>query len=213
MTSLSAKDLADQLLSDATCLNEGERHLVGIAGPPGSGKSTLVETLAKMLEDQVPGGVAIVAMDGYHFDDVVLHEKGWHSRKGAAHTFDVGGLFNLLQRLARNEEAFVTAPVFDRSIETARAGANIIPQSARLILVEGNYLLLDDPPWQQLLPLFDRTVMIRVDEAELIRRLEQRWVHHGLTPEEIRIKLEENDLPNGRLIYEKSIQAELEITN
>lgn len=187
---------------------EGERKILAIAGAPGSGKSTLVETLANTLSASYPGCSAVLPMDGFHFDDEVLVPRGWRDRKGAPHTFDVGGLKSVLMRLRNNEEEYVAVPRFDRSIEIARAGALIIDRSVRLILAEGNYLLLNEPPWNCLAPLFDNTVMIQTSEATLINRLKKRWIDYELDDAAIRKKLEENDLPNGRLVYRNSQQPD-----
>ena len=143
-------------------------------------------------------------MDGYHFDDVVLDQRRLHDRKGAPQTFDVGGLASMLARLKRNTELEIAVPVFDRDIEIARAGAAIIPRTARHILVEGNYLLLDCAPWSDLVASFDTTIMITADMAVLRRRLELRWKEVSLTPSQISSKIEGNDLANAKLVLDCS---------
>ena len=191
----------------------GQRFLVAIAGAPGAGKSTLADQLARDLNETRADCAAVVPMDGFHLDDIVLNQRGWRARKGAPHTFDVAGLGHLLGRMRKNTEAEIAIPVFDRSIEIARAGARFIPQSVDILLVEGNYLLLDQDPWSGLTPAFDLTVMISVEEDELIRRLQGRWVRHGLSPQEIEDKLEENDMPNGRLVIAASRIADVILTS
>jgi pantothenate kinase len=147
-------------------------------------------------------------MDGFHLDDEVLVPRGWRPRKGAPHTFDTGGLLATLDRLRCNDEPWIAVPRFDRSIEIARAGAILIPADVRLVVAEGNWLLLDDPPWPRLAPLFDITVMLDVAEDVLEARLRDRWVRHGLTEAGIREKLEDNDLPNARLVRDGSRPAD-----
>lgn len=180
--------------------------LTAIAGPPGAGKSALADRLAGRLNQDAPGSAAVLPMDGYHFDDMVLVPRGLRARKGAPETFDVTGLYHMLRRLRRNEEAEIAVPVFDRQIEIARAGGRLIAKSVRHVVVEGNYLLLDRPGWSELRDLFDVTIMVTVPEPVLRRRLEQRWA--GLSPEEMRAKLEGNDLPNGRLVQSQSVGAD-----
>jgi pantothenate kinase len=181
------------------------RVIAAIAGAPGSGKSTLAEKLVGKLNGRKPGLAAVLPMDGYHYDDLHLVPAGLRPRKGAPHTFDVGGLYHTLQRLRAREEAEVFVPVFDRKIEIARAGARLIPASVGVIVVEGNWLLLDQAPWDRLHPLFDLTALVDVAEHTLRARLRSRWERYGLTEAEIVEKLEENDLPNGRLVRDGSI--------
>lgn len=175
------------------------RQVMAIVGAPGAGKSTLVDRLAESLG----AAVAVLPMDGFHFDDAVLHQMGRRPWKGAPDTFDVGGLRSTLARLRDPAEGAVAVPVFDRDLEISRGSARLIDPAARLILVEGNYLLLNADPWPSLRPLFDLTIRIEVPEAELRRRLTRRWEGYGLTEEQIAFKLDENDLPNGRVVMQQ----------
>jgi len=189
----------------------GRRGLVALAGPPGAGKSTLAEALVGRLNAAAPGSAAVLPMDGYHLDDWLLNARGWRARKGAPHTFDLGGFAHMLRRLRANDEDEVLVPVFDRSIEIARGAARAIPKSVRHVIVEGNYLLLDAPGWRALRPLFDLTVMIEVPESILRRRLEDRW--HDLTGPALTAKMEGNDLPNMALVLRQSLPADLVLRN
>lgn len=196
------------LLQEALVLLEAPgRKFLAIAGAPGSGKSTTVEMLFDRLEAARPGLTAVLPMDGFHYDDAVLHAMGRRPWKGAPDTFDVGGLASAVQRLSAGTET-VAVPVFDRDLEISRGSARLIGPEAQLILVEGNYLLLERAPWDQLAPLFDKTVMIEVPEDILAERLRARWLHYNLSEDQIRAKLEENDLPNGRTVISDSRQAD-----
>jgi pantothenate kinase len=189
------------------------RVILAMAGAPGSGKSTLADKLVAKLNARRTGQAAVLPMDGYHYDDLYLVPAGLRPRKGAPHTFDVGGLYHTLLRLRAADEADVAVPVFDRQIEIARAGARLIPASVPVIVVEGNWLLLDQTPWNRLRPLFDITVLVDVPEYALRARLRGRWERLGLTEAEITAKLEENDLPNGRLVYQGSIAPDWVLRN
>ena len=182
------------------------RSITAIAGPPGAGKSTLAEDVADALNADEPGSAAVFPMDGYHYDDLVLVPRGLRPRKGAPETFDVAGFAHMLGRLRENADREVAVPVFDRSIEIARAGARMIPQTVRHLIVEGNYILLDSGDWRLLHKHYDTTVLIDVPEAELRRRLTERW--KDLEPEAFAFKMEENDLPNGRLVRTGSIKPD-----
>ena len=188
------------------------RVIVALAGAPGSGKSTVAAALADRLNAGRPGVAGVLAMDGYHYDDLVLVPLGKRARKGAPDTFDVAGLRHMLERLRAGDEALVAVPVFDRSLEIARAGARLIGGAVRIIIVEGNWLLLAQEPWDSLRPLFDLTVLIEVPEATLRQRLTARWQGYGLTPDEIAQKIEGNDLPNARLVAGASITPDYRLT-
>lgn len=181
------------------------RLMVAIAGPPGAGKSTMTERLLAALP---AGEAALVPMDGFHFDNAVLDEKALRSRKGAPESFDFDGLETAPQRI-RMAGAPVAVPLFDRELDLARAAAALVPPGARFVLVEGNYLLLDRPPWSGLASLFDLTVFIEVPIAELERRLLARWTGLGRDAEAARAWVEGNDLPNARLVVEASRRADI----
>ena len=181
------------------------RFLTALAGPPGAGKSTLAAELVSALGQ----GAKAVPMDGFHYDDAVLIARGARARKGAPDTFDAQGFFHLLRRLRVEDE--VAIPLFDRDLEISRAGADIVTAEDRLLVVEGNYLLLNEAPWPEAAPLFDLTVWIDVPEAELDRRLQARWAHYGKTPAEARAWIDSNDLPNIRRVTQNSRAADVNI--
>lgn len=191
----------------------GGRVIAGIAGAPGSGKSTVAERLCDALNATAPGMAAVLPMDGYHYDDLHLVPAGLRPRKGAPETFDVGGLYHTLKRLRARDEAFVAVPVFDRDIEIARAGARMIPADVPVIVAEGNYLLLGQEPWSRLRPMFDVAVLVDVPEPVLRERLTARWQHYKLTPDEIAWKLDGNDLPNGRFVMAESRDEDFRLPN
>lgn len=188
------------LLARLEGLAQDRRWIVAIAGAPASGKSTVAERLAGQLP-----GAAVLPMDGFHYDDAVLDGWGLRSRKGSPPTFDVDGLAHMLARLAGDDGRPVAVPVFDRRLEISRAGARIIGPEVRLIICEGNYLLLDDPAWQPLAAYFDLTVMVETPLEVLETRLLRRWKGQPEGP----AKVAENDLPNARLVVERSRCADL----
>lgn len=185
------------------------RYITGIAGPPGSGKSTVAGKLAEALNAREAGSAAVFPMDGFHYDDAVLNARGWRPRKGAPHTFDVGGFASLLTRLRDNREEEIAVPVFDRDLEISRNAARIIPSTVRHLIVEGNYLLLDAPLWSDL--SFDTTVYLEVPIDEVERRLLSRW--KDLTGDALIQKMEANDMPNARLVVEHRRPSEFVLRN
>ena len=182
------------------------RYMVAIAGAPASGKSTLAENLANTLS---AGGEAavVVPMDGFHFDDIILNARGQHPRKGAPFTFDVAGFDVLLKRI-RSGEPDIAIPVFDRAMELSRAAAGIVGEEARIILVEGNYLLLKQPPWNRLRPLFDFSIFLNVPREELERRLIRRWLDHGFDMTYAVNWIASNDGPNIMEVITNSAAAD-----
>jgi len=201
----SAQALAKEVIARA----EGHaRFCIALAGPPGAGKSTLADALTAALEAASPGEVAVVPMDGFHFDDAILVARGQRARKGSPETFDVGGLDSILRRIRAGGEP-VAVPVFDRSMELARAGARIIEPHHRLVVVEGNYLLLDEAPWTGLADIFDLTISLDVSEGLLRERLLRRWRDLGFTAEAAEVWAESNDLPNARRVIAGNRPADL----
>jgi pantothenate kinase len=186
-----------------------QRFIVAIAGPPGSGKSTLAERLHEVLPEDKS---AVVAMDGFHFDDAVLNGRGLRPRKGAPETFDYAGFAALLRRI-RDAEPEIAIPVFDRSMELSRAGAAIVGSDIKFILVEGNYLLLDEEPWSALSGLFDFSIFVDVPRPELERRLMGRWRGHGKSDDDARAWIASNDLPNVERVLARRRNADLIVTH
>jgi pantothenate kinase len=184
-----------------------QRFMVGIAGPPGAGKSTLSAALREALVAQGESAI-VVPMDGFHFDDVVLNARGHRPRKGAPFTFDVLGFEVLLKRIKAREQD-IAIPVFDRNMELSRAAADIVTDEAKFILVEGNYLLLKSAPWSRLKPLFDFTLFINVTEPELERRLMGRIMSHGYDETYAKNWIASNDLLNIREVQAGSAKADV----
>ncbi|MCY4196373.1 MAG: nucleoside/nucleotide kinase family protein [Rhodobacteraceae bacterium] len=188
---------------------EHRRCMIAVAGPPASGKSTFADQLALHLNERQPNDAAVLPMDGFHFDNQVLVSKGWLHRKGAPHTFDIAGLSHILSRLRHNNDTAVAVPVFDRDLEISRAGARLIDTNVRHVIVEGNYLLLGQPPWDKLKRSFDLTVYLDVPAEIIEKRLAERWRH--LSSLEATRKIEYNDLPNAELVHRESQPADITI--
>ncbi|MFC7262568.1 nucleoside/nucleotide kinase family protein [Streptomyces lutosisoli] len=170
----------DDLLERAASLvRPGRRALLGIAGSPGAGKTTLAERLVRELNGDGPAWVAHVPMDGFHLADVELNRLGRRDRKGAPDTFDAAGYAALLRRLREDEDDLVYAPGFERTLEQPIAGAVPVPRTARLIVTEGNYLLLRDDGWARARSQLDEVWFCEVEEAERLRRLVARHEEFG----------------------------------
>ncbi|MBB5043045.1 nucleoside triphosphate hydrolase [Shinella fusca] len=185
------------------------RFLVGLAGPPAAGKSTLAEALRENLLARGESA-EILPMDGFHMDNAILAERGLLQRKGVPESFDGRGFVDIVNALKR-AEGEVLVPVFDRSRELAVNAARAIPLETRFVLAEGNYLLFRDAPWDRLDGVFDFTIFVGPPYKVLEERLRQRWLGYALPADEIQWKLYGNDLPNGKRILENSRPADLHL--
>lgn len=186
----------------------GRRTLIGIAGSPGAGKTTLARALVAALRD---GGThaAHVPMDGFHLADVALERLGRRDRKGAPDTFDPAGYAALLARLAAGDA--VWAPAFERDLEQPIAQSIEVTTDVTVVVSEGNYLLLDRPEWVAARQWFTETWFARVDGALRVRRLIERHVQFGKTPDEARAWVLRTDEVNARLVEASADRADLRV--
>lgn len=159
--------------------------IVGIVGAPGSGKSTLAAlVLAELIAGPDPVAAALVPMDGYHLAQHVIDAAGTAAIKGAPITFDGAGYVSLLQRLlAPVPGETVYAPEFRRAIEEPIAGAVAVGPEVEIVITEGNYLLVDEPPWASVAALLTESWYLDAPEQLRLDRLVSRHVAFGRSPE------------------------------
>ncbi|MCZ2524409.1 nucleoside/nucleotide kinase family protein [Streptomyces sp. HB2AG] len=182
------------------------RRVLGIAGPPGAGKSTLARHLADRLGDLA----AVVPMDGFHLADAELRRTGRLGRKGAPDTFDPHGYAALLERLRSPREGeTVHAPAFDRELDQPVAGSIPVPARIPLVITEGNYLLLDDDPWPRVTALLDEVWWVDLDDGERVRRLVERHHRFGRSRAGAERFVRESDEANARRVAAGRERADL----
>lgn len=159
------------------------RFLLGIAGSPGSGKTTLATSLVAELNARNPGAAAALPMDGFHLANATLDRLGRHDRKGAIDTFDGWGFLALLHRVRAETGHTVFAPSFRREVDEGVAGEIAIEPGARVVVVEGNYLLVEEGPWARVRDALDEAWFCAAPRAVREARLIERHTRHGRTVE------------------------------
>lgn len=206
MRNIDRNGLLDEILARSA---DGKRLMIAIAGAPAAGKSTLAEYLCHKINAQsgAEQPAIVVPMDGFHYDNLILDARGDRARKGAPHTFDIDGFAALLVRLQSNTHD-VAIPLFDRALDMARAGAALVTRQHGIVLVEGNYLLLNQPSWRDLRSFFDLSIFLDVPLPVLEQRLIQRWVDHGAELSAAKARALTNDIPNAQFVIQHTQEAE-----
>ena len=196
---------------------KGRRVLALLAAPPGAGKSTLA-ALLEQLAARTPGlePLTVVGMDGFHRrqEYLVSHTIQRDGAavplvkiKGAPETFDLQKLRDALARVAAGEDC--GWPRYDRTLHNPVEDA--LRVTGEVVLVEGNYLLLDREGWRDLRDFADYTVSIAADPALLRGRLVARHIETGKSPEAAAEFVESSDLANARLCLAHSLPADLRL--
>jgi len=207
VTPAEAGNLAPHLLRRLEAvLATRSRVLLGIAGKPGAGKSTLSAQVAAAL-----GGAAVVVpMDGFHLAQSELERLGRADRKGAPDTFDAAGYVALLRRLRAAEPGVtVYAPEYRRDLRNGVAGAIAVPPDVPLVVTEGNYLLLTTDGFAPVADLLDEVWFVAPDDAVRLERLVARHVRFGKTPEAAQAWARGSDERNAALVAASAHRADL----
>jgi pantothenate kinase len=204
MSTAAALDRAAELAG-----RPGPRRILGLAGPPGAGKSALAGRLAQ----RAGRAAVVVPLDGFHLADAELIRLGRLGRKGAPDTFDADGYLALLGRIrSAGPGVTVYAPAFGRQLEQPIAGSIPVRPDTSLVITEGNYLLLDEPPWTVIRSLLDEVWWVDLGAAERRRRLIARHVRWGKTPPAAERFVAESDEANARAVAPGRERADRVVT-
>jgi sulfofructose kinase len=206
--SLATQDIV--LTVAARAIVHPSRFLVAVAGPPAAGKSTL----ARLITDEVnrKAGREIVCylpMDGFHLLNADLRRMGLYGLKGAPETFGADAFVRLIRDVREAPEAEHFAPAYDRQKHDPDEAAIRIEPGHKVVIVEGNYLLLDREPWIQARPFYDLTIFLKAPESLIRARLTARHARSGKMPQAIQEKIDTTDIPNVRLINSYSSPPDL----
>ena len=187
------------------------RRVLGVTGPPGAGKTTLVVTLlATAAEDpRLRGRIAHVPMDGFHHTNAALDQLGRRERKGAPDTFDAAAYAAVLAAAREVPRLVVPAPAFDHRVGEPEPDAITVPVEADLLVTEGNYLLLDDPAWRPVHDLLDEVWFCALDDAIRRSRLIDRHVDTGRDVRAATEWVDRSDEANARLVAGAATAADL----
>jgi pantothenate kinase len=200
--------VADLVQRARRLASAGERRVLGIAGPPGCGKSTVAQAVADGLGE----AAVLVPMDGFHLAQEELVRLGRRDRMGAPDTFDAAGFAALLRRLRAGGDEVVYAPAFRREIEEPIAGAIAVAPTVPLVVTEGNYLLLDRAGWAGVRALLDEAWYVDLDDETRIERLIARHVEFGKAPDAARAWVLRSDEANARVVAGTRGRADLVVT-
>ena len=196
---------------------KGGRVLMMLAAPPGAGKSTLLSFLERLARERGMDGVQAIGMDGFHRrqEYLVSHETERDGRmipmvavKGAPITFDLEALTERVKRVAAGETC--GWPKYDRLLHNPVE--NALRVDGDMVLLEGNYLLLNLDGWRDLKAFADYSVSIRADEGLLRDRLIERKIKTGVEKDAATQFVNFSDMPNVRLCLEKTLPADVQLT-
>jgi len=210
-----AQSLIDELVEKGRALPSDQRFILGLVGDPGAGKSTTARLLVEGVNSKIKDVAIVVPMDGYHRYNAELRQLNLFELKGVPDSFDAEAFVAMLQSLRHQcvpnkpgHTAPIGVPAFDRAIEEPEQNAIQVKVEHKIIVVEGNYLLLDRPPWNKIPPLLDECWFIESERGVIEERLLARHIRGGRDAAAARAKMESTDLPNADLIEATKCRAQ-----
>jgi putative kinase len=182
----------------------GRREIVAVAGPPGSGKSAFATALTAVINAMAGmEAAALVGLDGWHYPNEYLDNHAIERAgeavplrriKGAPETYDQDGIRAFLSRAGAARR--LAYPLYSRELHDPIPGAGAIGNGQRIVVLEGNYWLLDEAPWNSYWRLFDLRIFLTAEPGDLLPGLRQRHLRGGKDPDFVEQHLLINDVPN-----------------
>ena len=193
--------LATELLKTLSDSPDQSRYFLGITGCPAAGKSVLAKKLTDEINLRIRDDLAaVVPMDGFHLPNCILKKRGLTKIKGAPETFDADSFVGLINRLHEFPDRNIMCPAYDRKTHNPVENSITIKPCNRLIIVEGNYLLLNTHPWNTIRTKMDEVWYIDTPLETIKERLLYRHMSGGADKDEAERKVASVDLPNAELI-------------
>lgn len=195
--SVSVEQLAAELQGLVDTPGREGRLMLGLCGPPGTGKTTTAVALRDLLGHE---RAAVVQLDGFHLASNIIAGTELADRRGAIDTFDSGSFATLVERLRTNDEPVIYAPTFERDLEEPINASLAVPSGHDVVIVEGNYLLADGPHWRRVRSCLDEVWYLHTPSEVRVPRLVDRHVRSGKDADDARAWVERSDEANARLI-------------
>jgi len=202
--------LLHTMLNILEAADKDNRFILGIAGAPASGKSTVSKWLSETINRRFEREIAIIVpMDGFHRYNEELERLGLRQLKGVPETFDAEKFINCLKSIRKDKQETIRCPEYDRTRSSDPIEeAIVVTPDHRVIIVEGNYLLMDIPPWRQVKPLLNESWYLSRSVEKTYPALIQRHMNGGMTREEAEAKVASTDLPNSALVKQTKHRAD-----
>jgi pantothenate kinase len=220
------QSLTERALSLKERIEDGSagqyRIVVVLAGAPGSGKSTIgAKVVQRLNATSTTPLAALIPMDGFHLPRSALDQLPnpieAYARRGASWTFDSDGILNLVRDLSNSRfkacPDIIFAPSFDHALKDPTEDGIRITSEIKFVLLEGNYLLLDEQPWCRIEGLVDDSWFVDVEESLARGRIAKRHIKSGIETswQAALRRTEGNDLVNGKVIREKLVRPDVRV--
>jgi putative kinase len=193
------------------------RLLVAVAGPPGSGKTSFAALLVAVINAEMGrDGAVLIQQDGWHYyndylDTHFIHRDGQEiplrRLKGCPETYDTAAALTFLEAIKQGQE--LDYPVYSRQLHDPLPHAGTVKKEHQVVVIEGNYWLLQEPPWSKFQPLFDVSIFLTAESETLLDGLRQRHLRGGKTLDFITPHMARVDLPNIERVLNHSAPAQI----